>query len=136
MASLDGFRVPLQPSRSGSWGSTTERNAVVKAGLMDPTGWDLPNRVPLGYLARQDASGRDNHFAQPSLTPSPNPSLVPVRPFRQRQTGATTDGIQLLDPPSRIQPITRRHDLALGQTRVPILSDGYRYRPYTSTSQS
>lgn len=134
MATLDGFtRVPLRGIQSGAWTSQGERDYVVTAGLMDPKSWDLPNRVPLGYLSRQDASGRENRFSQPALIqahqPTPNASLVPLRPHLARQTGATTDGIHLLDSVFTT-PRYRAHELYLGRTRVPIISDANRFQPY------
>lgn len=135
--SLDGFRVPLRGIQSGIWTGESERNQVITAGLMDSKKWDLPNRVPLGYLARQDASGRENRFTQATTrqtpTPSLNQSLVPLRCARTRQAGATTEGIHLWDKPGTT-PMYRGHELHTARTRVPLKEDGYRYHPYRSTS--
>lgn len=133
MASLDGFRVPLFGGQSGMWTSQRERDRVVQAGLMDSKAWDLPNRVPLGHYSRQDASGRENRFSQPDIhqarQTTPNQSLVPLKPHHCRQTGATSDGIHLFDS-FMTTPKYRAHELSLGRTRVPLVTDTYRYRPY------
>lgn len=139
MASLDGFRVPLRGVESGVWTSQEGRHRVVQSGLVDSKQWDLPNRVPLGYLSRMDASGRENRFAQPHISMArqpvtPNQSFVPLPPPSVRQTGATADSIRLFDS-LFTTPKHRSHELSLGRTRVPLVSDAYHYHPYRSTQR-
>lgn len=136
MATLDGFRsrVPLSWG-SGAYPSIAERDHAIVVGLNDSTQWDRPNRVPLGYGARQDASGRDHRFPQPALTQGRIPggtlhkSMVPVSNLYQRQVGATPTGIQILDSttPGNRQRITTPG--VLGQTRVPLVQDTTTYTP-------
>lgn len=134
MAALDGFRVPLTGVQSGMWTSQAERHRVVQSGLADSKQWDLPNRVPLGYLSRMDASGRENRFSQPHITMardpiSPNQSFVPLPPTSLRQTGMTADSIRLFDS-IFVSPQYRSHELKLGRTRVPLVADAHRHHPY------